>query len=311
MVTYVALSQGAASATATVTIRVLPSDKSAKSPDVVVTGGNGAIAVRNEAGEALSVAVPYVGYAGAIATAVGDVTGDGVDDLVTGTLQGSSHVKLFDGATGAELRSFLAFDPSFTGGVDVAILDYDFDGDLDIAVAAAKNGGPHVRVFDGGNGTEIASFFAYAPEYTGGMSLSAGDITGDGIADLVTGTQVGTAHIKAFGGGVEFRSFYAFDLNTATGANVAVSKGRIVAGSTAGLNAEVRVFAADDSFQSFAAYSNFGGEIRVGTNSSGLIVTGAGPGGGPHVKLFDPFNFGELDSYFAFDPGFTGGVFVG
>jgi hypothetical protein len=45
------------------------------------------------------------------------------------------------------------------------------------------------------------------------------------------------------------------------------------------------------------------------------IVTGAGPGGGPHVRIFDGGTGQQLtnafDSFMAFSPSFSGGVFVG
>src|SRR4029079_15101187 len=46
------------------------------------------------------------------------------------------------------------------------------------------------------------------------------------------------------------------------------------------------------------------------------LVTGAGPGGGPHVKVFDfitdgtGFHLNEQIGFMAFDPGFRGGVNV-
>ena len=40
------------------------------------------------------------------------------------------------------------------------------------------------------------------------------------------------------------------------------------------------------------------------------IITGAGPGGGPHVRVLSGVDFHELASFYAFNPSFAGGVFV-
>ncbi len=44
------------------------------------------------------------------------------------------------------------------------------------------------------------------------------------------------------------------------------------------------------------------------------IVTGTGPGGGPHVRVFDGATgapiAGPIGSFFAYSPASTGGVFV-
>ena len=39
-----------------------------------------------------------------------------------------------------------------------------------------------------------------------------------------------------------------------------------------------------------------------------FLVTGAGPGGGPHVRVFDPLTGEERFGFFAYDASFTGGV---
>ena len=41
---------------------------------------------------------------------------------------------------------------------------------------------------------------------------------------------------------------------------------------------------------------------------SGNLMTGAGPGGGPHVRVLSGADGRELASFFAYDPAFTGGV---
>jgi hypothetical protein len=67
----------------------------------------------------------------------------------------------------------------------------------------------------------------------------------------------------------------------------------------------------------FAYAPQFAGGVRVAAadfDGGGIarVVTGAGPGGGPHVRAFQ-VAAGSVTatlSLFAYDPGFTGGVFV-
>jgi hypothetical protein len=67
---------------------------------------------------------------------------------------------------------------------------------------------------------------------------------------------------------------------------------------------------------SFFAYdSSFTGGVRVAAgdvNGDGTvdIVTGAGPGGAPHVKAFDGVTGVEFRSFLAGSPAFGGGVYV-
>src|SRR5262245_65375855 len=122
---------------------------------------------------------------------------------------GGPHVEVFDSGAGAPVMSFYAFDPAFAGGVYVALGDVTGDGVPDLIVGAGPGGGPHVRVFDGVTGAEIRSFFAYDAAFTGGVRVAAGDVTGDGVADIVTGAGTGGGpHVRVFGGasGAEGRS---------------------------------------------------------------------------------------------------------
>jgi hypothetical protein len=104
--------------------------------------------------------------------ALGDVDGDGTDEIVVAAGAGAApRVRVFDGATGAAVGDFFAFEPGFTGGVNVAVGDVDGDGVEDIVVGAGRGGGPDVRVFDG-HGQMSADFFAFDPSYRGGVTVA-------------------------------------------------------------------------------------------------------------------------------------------
>ncbi len=87
----------------------------------------------------------------------------------------------------------------------------------------------------------------------------------------------------------------------------------LVAGNDAG---EVRVFEQDGSLRTtWRPYATFRGTINVAVgdiDSDGLreIITGAGPGGGPHVRIFKTDGKSWGGSWFAFDAAERGGVYV-
>ena len=51
--------------------------------------------------------------------------------------------------------------------------------------------------------------------------------------------------------------------------------------------------------------------VTAGNDGIANIVTAAGPLRPPLVRIFQPPNQGAIDNFFAYDPLFTAGVFVG
>jgi hypothetical protein len=268
-----------------------------------------------------------VGFTGGVRVALGDLTGDGVVDTATGAgAGGGPHVKVFSGVDGSLARDFMAFDAAFSGGVYVGAGDVNGDGRIDLVVSTGSAAG-RVRVFDGRNNAIIRDFTPYGAAFTGGVRVATGDVNGDGTADIVvaSGSSSATA-VKVFdgAGGAEIRSFLPYDTGFSGGVYVAAGDvtgdGRddVITGPGAGGSPNVRVFDGITSAQvrSFVAYdAAFTGGVRVAAgdvNGDGIaeVMTGAGPGGAPQVKVFGALG-APPQSFNAFEPSFTGGVFVG
>ena len=258
-----------------------------------------------------------------------DVNGDGFDEIVTGAGPGGGpHVNVWTLATGAvtNLASFYAYDPAFGGGAFVGCADLDGDGLGDVVTGAGAGGGPHVRAFSlaAGYPVEIASFFAYDPAFGGGVRVAAADVDGDGRAEIITGAGPGGGpHVRAFRlvgrTPIEIASFYAYDPAFTGGVFVAAGdvtgdgRAAIITG-TYQFGGPVRVFTLGPGGVTerahFSAYfSAFSGAVRVATadiNGDGVaeIITGAGPGGGPHVHAFGVVGgvLTDFASFYAYDP---------
>ena len=187
---------------------------------------------------------------------------------------GASTVSLIDPNTGQQIGTAVPF-PGFSGEIRVVSGDVNGDGRVDIIAGAGPGGGSAVAILDSQTGQQIASFFAYDPQFTGGVFVSARDVNNDGILDIITGAGAGGGpHVKVFDGSNlnEIRSFFAYDQTFTGGVSVAA--------------------------------------IDLNGDNILDLVTGAGPGGGPHVKVFDGATNSIISQWFAYPVSFTGGVYV-
>jgi hypothetical protein len=136
-------------------------------------------------GDVLAQFAPYGNtFQGGVRIATGDLTGDGVDEIVTApgwSIVAEIHVYTQDGIL---LTSFQPYGPTFNGGVHVAVADVDGDGLNDIITV--PNWGPaEVKVFRnvlvGGVPTFDAAnpyrhFLAFPASFIGGAVVAAADM---------------------------------------------------------------------------------------------------------------------------------------
>jgi len=252
-------------------------------------------------------------FSGGVSTAVADVNNDGISDLICGAgAGGGPRVIVFNGATNftTVLQDFFAFDPSFRGGVDVAGADFNVDGFADIVVSAGPGGGPEVRVFDANTLNVLTQFYAYAPSFSGGVTVATGETDGSGLSSLITGAGPGGgAHVKIW------RNALMYTI-----------------GSTPILPGAQTISTFTLTGQFMAYESAYTGGVNVSTGLVGgmsqggfdRIITGT-INGAPLVSVWqamdnmDPFpmsstpssDYTMQSSFFAFNSNDTSGVFVG
>jgi hypothetical protein len=233
--------------------------------------------------------------------AAADLDGDGrAEFAVTPDQGGGPRVSIFgrnaDGTLTTRANFFGIDDPNFRGGARAALGDVNRDGTPDVIVAAGFGGGPRTAIFTGqsvlaGSPARLVNdFFAFpgsdAVNLRNGSFVAAGDVDGDGFADLVFGGGPGGAPRVFILSGARISAgdlagayaspvanfFVAGDLADRGGARVAVTnsdgdgKADVAVGSGAGDPARVRVYLGKDFSGggepgSFADLSPLGGAV--------------------------------------------------
>jgi len=200
---------------------------------------------------------------------------------------------------------------------------------LDSIFAAGPGGGPNVIVVSGKDGTALFNFFAFDMRFTGGVTVAAGDVDGDGFADLITGADAGGGpNVIVYSGrtGAALRNFFAYDSRFTGGVHVAAGdfdgdgRADVVTGAGQGGGPDIGIFlSATGERRSFFALDltvATGVSVAVGDlNGDGMpdLVIGAGPGSSPRVRVFSGHDLSGalvLADFLPYDPSFAGGVLV-
>ena len=251
---------------------------------------------------------------------------------------GGPAVRLF-AADQTELASLNAFDLSFTGGVRVAAADFNGDGVVDLVVGTGPGVATRVRILDGKTQAELFTIDPFEASFTGGVFVAAGDVTGDGRADLViTPDEGGGPRVRIFNG-ADFKQVADFfgieDPNFRGGARAAVADvtgdgvGDLLVAAGFGGGPRIAVFdgtslGSATPTKPFGDFFVFENTLRNGVfiasgdlNGDGFaeVIAGGGPGGGPRVFALSGQELlagkqTQLANFFAGDTENRGGIRV-
>lgn len=193
---------------------------------------------------------------------------------------GGPHVRVFESGSAVTRYDFFPYEPTFTGGVRVAVGDVNQDGIDDIVTVPASGGSVRVRVFSGRDGGTLLDTFAFDPNFRGGGYVAVGDFNGDGKKDIIVGAGDGGApRVQVFAvtqpgfqnsaiNLATIADFFAYSSDMRTGVRVAagdlkgIARDEIITAPGTGGGPQVKVFDAEEVFQPLGQPS-FGGTPTI------------------------------------------------
>lgn len=309
---------------------------------IVVPAGAGRVSVLGASGGApFRSYVPFGAAAtGNVTIASGDLVGDSRAEIVAALVTpAGAHVKVLDSQSGATVASLFPFGSAAVSAVVVATGDIDGDGHRDLIASATTPEGTRVQGI-ALDGSVLASFFVVEPGIAAGASLAAGDLDGNGLAEIVLGTGPTQApapprpgpeqHVAVFDrAGRTIGRFAAYagrfqgSVRVATGDVAGTSRPEMVTAPGPGTPTEIGIYGDQwvaerdrnnriGTFLAFEPSFLGGATVALGDIDGDArleIVVGAGPGRRPEVRVFEPSGR-RISSFRAFDAPYEAGISV-
>lgn len=189
---------------------------------------------------------------------------------------------------------------------------------LDKIVGAAYKNGAFTRVFDGLGTVRRTGFFAYDNREKGGAVLAAYDSPTHGRVNL--SARGNHLDLKDANGNL-LKTAYPFGegWKPAVGFSIGQAGGKYYVVAVAGSGGAPQVRLYNDVLEPLTdAWNAYDAKFKGGVNAAVgdldgdgrlEVVTGAGPGGGPHVRVFN-LDRSPKTQFFAYETKFKGGVNV-
>ncbi len=160
-------------------------------------------------------------FRGGVNIAIGDVNGDGKDEIITGAgLGGGPQVRIFD-YTGEVMNQFFAFHQDFRGGITVGVVDINYDSIKEVIVGINKDASPYVRLYNK-DAELLSQFLAYDEKFYGGVNVSGFSPSSFTTPKIITSpNEYGGPQVRTFSiDGKVLNQFFIFNESSRGGMNI-------------------------------------------------------------------------------------------